>query len=127
MPANGSSRAIVQSAGNYRSADLAVEGWLRDGKVRDIEWIIDPADTTDNEIDVWYSGKDRFVIAIRPPQGSTFVEVKLGGMADIVHQGTVVGRIYHRKNDPNNRDNHGEVFLYPGAPPGIWTVRLIGE
>ena len=96
----GPGRAIVQSAGNYRSANLAVEGWLRDGEHRDLQWIIDPADTTDNEIDVWYSGKDRFVIAIRPPQGQAFVEVKLGDVADIVHEGAVVGRIYHRRMIP---------------------------
>lgn len=123
----GPGRAIVQSAGNYRSANLAVEGWLRDGEHRDLQWIIDPADTTDNEIDVWYSGKDRFVIAIRPPQGQAFVEVKLGDVADIVHEGAVVGRLYHRRMDPNNRDNHAEVFLFPGAPPGVWTFRMIGE
>jgi len=123
----GPGRAIVQSAGNYRSADLAVEGWIRDGEYRDMEWIIDPADTTANEIDAWYSGKDRFVIAIRPPDGGDFVEVKLGEVADLKHNGDLVGRIYHRKNDPNNRDNHVEVFLYPGAPPGTWTVRLIGD
>jgi len=123
----GPGRAIVQSAGNYRSAHLAVEGWLRDGEHRDLEWIIDPADTTDNEIDAWYSGKDRFVIAIRPPQGSEFVEVKLGHAADIVYEGTVVGRIYHRREDPNAKDHNGEVFLYAGAPPGVWTVRLIGD
>src|SRR5688572_8315795 len=63
----GASRAIVQSAGNYRSAHLAVDGWLRDGGHRDLEWYIDPADTTGNEIDAWYSGKDRFAVAVRAP------------------------------------------------------------
>ncbi|TMJ34344.1 MAG: hypothetical protein E6G89_20475, partial [Alphaproteobacteria bacterium] len=123
----GLDRAICQSCGNYRTADLAVEGWLRDGEYRDLEWIIDPADTTANEIDAWYSGRDRFVVGIRPPQGSAFTEVKLGEVSDIVHEGALIGRIYHRKDDPKNRDNHIEAFLYPGAPPGIWTVRLSGE
>lgn len=123
----GPGRAIVQSAGNYRSADLAVHGWLRDGEHRDLEWIIDPRDTTANEIDAWYSGKDRFMVAIRPPEGGDFVQVALGEVADLKHQGSLIGRIYHRKNDPNNKDNHVEVFLYPGAPPGVWAVRLIGE
>jgi outer membrane protein OmpA-like peptidoglycan-associated protein/subtilisin family serine protease len=123
----GPDRAIVQSAGNYRSADLAVEGWLRDGEHRDLGWIIDPRDTTGNEIDVWYSGKDRFVVAIRPPEGQDFVEVTLGDVADLRHKGDLVGRIYHRRDDPNARDNHVEGILYPGAPPGVWTVRLIGD
>jgi len=42
--------AICQSAGNYRSADLAVHGRLADGEHRDLGWIIDPADTTPNEL-----------------------------------------------------------------------------
>jgi len=123
----GPGRAIVQSAGNYRSANLAVQGRLRDGERRDLEWIIDPQDTTDNEMDIWYSGKDRFVVAVRPPGGSAFVRAKLGESADIVHEGALVGRVYHRMNDPNNRDNHGEIFLYPNAPHGAWIVRLVGE
>ncbi len=123
----GSGRAIVQSAGNYRAADLAVEGWLRDGERRDLGWIIDPRDTVPNEIDAWYSGNDRFLVALQPPEGGRFVEVRLGEVADISHDGSLVGRIYHRKNDPNNRDNHIEVFLYPNAPSGAWTLRLIGE
>ena len=123
----GPGRAIVQSAGNYRSADLAVHGWLRDGEERDLEWIIDPRDTTSNELDAWYSGKDRFVVAIRPPDEGDFVEARLGEVADLRHKGNLVGRVYHRKNDPNNRDNQVEVFLYRGAPPGTWTVRLIGD
>jgi subtilisin family serine protease len=124
----GPGRAIVQSAGNYRSANMAVEGALGDGEHRDLQWLIDPADTTDNEMDIWYSGKDRFVIAIRPPQTEEFLEVKLGDAANIVDDsGLGVGRIYHRRDDPNNRDNHCEIFLYPGAPAGTWTVRLIGD
>jgi subtilisin family serine protease len=123
----GSGRAIVQSAGNYRSANLAVEGWLRDGEHRDLRWIIDPRDTTPNEIDAWYSGNDRFVVALQSPKHGEFVDVRLGEVVDITHDGDLVGRVYHRKNDPNNRDNHIDVFLYPGAPPGVWTLRLIGE
>jgi subtilisin family serine protease len=120
-------RAISQSCGNYRSADLAVHGRLQDGEHRDLSWIIDPADTTPNELDAWYSGKDRFIVALRPPHGADFLQVELGKAATIVHGGAVVGRIYHRKNDPNNDDNHIDIFLYTNAPPGTWTVRLIGD
>jgi subtilisin family serine protease len=123
----GPSRAIVQSAGNYRSAHLAVDGWLRDGEHRDLAWNIDPGDITGNEIDAWYSGKDRFVVAIRAPGEREFTQVKLGEVCDLEYRGAKVGRIYHRKDDPNNHDNHVEVFLHKGAPSGTWTVRLIGE
>lgn len=119
--------AICQSAGNYRSADLAVHGRLADGEHRDLGWIIDPADTTPNELDAWYSGKDRFIVALRPPQGADVFRASLGEAATITHDGAVVGRLYHRKNDPNNGDNHVEIFLYPNAPPGTWTLRLTGD
>jgi subtilisin family serine protease len=123
----GDGRAISQSCGNYRSADLAVHGRLDDGEHRDLSWIIDPADTTPNELDAWYSGKDRFIVALRPPHGADFLRVRLGEVAAIVHDSAVVGRIYHRKNDPNNGDNHVEIFLYTNAPPGTWTLRLTGD
>jgi hypothetical protein len=123
----GPGRAIVQSAGNYRSADLAMHGRLQDGEQRDLSWLIDRDDTTANEIDAWYSGKDRFVVAIRPPGGVSFLTVGLGDVAPIVQEGAVIGRIYHRKNDPNNGDNQIEIFLYPNAPPGAWTLRLRGD
>jgi subtilisin family serine protease len=123
--------AICQSGGNYRSADLAVHGRLEDGEHRDLSWIIDPADTTPNELDAWYSGQDRFIVALRPPQGADLgadiLRVRLGEVAAITHGGAVVGRLYHRKNDPNNGDNHVEIFLYPNAPPGTWTLRLSGD
>jgi phospholipase C/subtilisin family serine protease len=123
----GPGRAIVQSAGNYRAADLAVAGRLRDGEDRDLSWIVDPRDTTVNEIDIWYAGKDRFVIEVCAPGEPKFVAVKLGDVSDIEQGGRVVGRIYHRRRDPNNADNQVELFLFRGAPPGTWTVRLTGE
>ena len=79
----GPGRAIVQSAGNYRSANLAVHGVLRDGEHRDLRWIIDPRDITANEIDAWYSGRDRFVVALRAPDRNDFVTVRLGEVIDI--------------------------------------------
>ena len=100
---------------------------LRDGEQRDLDWIIHPTDTTGNELDLWYSGKDRFVVAIRQAADEDFVEVKLGEVVDLVYDGVVVGRVYHRRNDPNNKDNQVEVFLHRGAPAGTWTLRLIGS
>jgi Subtilase family len=121
-------RAIAQSAGNYRSAHLAVHGQLRDGGQRELRWMIDPRDSTPTEIDAWYSGNDRFVVHLRSPTGRHWVEVKLGEVVDLsTEEGELIGRAYHRKNDPNNNDNHIDVFLYPNAPAGTWRMRLSGE
>jgi phosphatidylserine/phosphatidylglycerophosphate/cardiolipin synthase-like enzyme len=122
----GTNRAICQSAGNYGSADLAVNGWLQDGEKRDLAWHIHPGDISP-EIDAWYSGNDRFRVELILPDGVDVVEVGLGNAADVRYKGDLIGRIYHRKNDPNNRDNHIAIFLYRGAPAGVWRLRLIGE
>jgi subtilisin family serine protease len=120
-------RAIVQSAGNYRSADLTVEGWIQEGESRELLWIIQPNDPTPNELDIWYSAKDRLIIEIQPPHSTESIRVALGRMQEILYDGDVIGRIYHRKNDPNNGDNHCEIYLRATAPAGTWIVLLIGE
>ncbi|MBV9359723.1 MAG: S8 family serine peptidase, partial [Chloroflexi bacterium] len=120
-------RAIAQSAGNYQSAHLAVNGWIREGEYRDLDWIIDPRDTTPNQVDIWYSGSDRFVVAVRMPHTDSFVAVRLGTAADLLCEGRVVGRLYHRKEDPNSKDHNARIYTYAGAPPGSWTIRLIGD
>jgi hypothetical protein len=121
-------RAIAQSAGNYRSAHLAAHGLLREGEERELQWTINPRDTTPTEIDAWYSGNDRFVVQLRSPIRHHWVEVKLGEVVDLTTEaGEIIGRLYHRKSDPNNNDNHIDVFLYPNAPAGTWYMRLLGE
>ncbi len=120
-------RAIVQSAGNYRSANLTVEGRVQEGESRELLWIIQPNDPTPNELDIWYSGKDRLTIEIQPPHSTEFILIALGRMEEILYDGNVIGRVYHRKSDPNNGDHHCEVFLRTAAPAGTWKVRLLGE
>ncbi len=120
-------RAIVQSAGNYRSANMTVHGWMQEGGSQDLPWIIDSSDTLPNELDIWYSGTDRLIIEIQPPFSTDSIQIKLGKVEEILFDRKVIGRVYHRKSDPNNRDNHVDVFLYSTAPPGTWMVRLLGE
>lgn len=123
----GLDRAICQSGGNYQDAHLAVDGWLRDGEYHDLEWIVDPRDTTPNELDAWYSGNDRFIVGVRLPGAADFVMVGLGEVADLRHQGNLVGRVYHRKDESNSHDHNPKIYMYSGAPAGTWTVRIIGD
>ena len=57
------------------------------------------------------------------------VPVRLGERADLLVDGRVAGRVYHRRHDPNNGDNHivayldpigcaGNVDGHPGSPAG---------
>ncbi len=120
-------RAIIQSAGNYLNRSIHTRGTLRPGEFRTLRIIINEADRTPNEVDLWYSGLDRFQIVLHGP-GETF-EVRAGPEEQkaIVVDGKEVGHLYHRINDPNNGDNQVTLFLYRAAPPGEWELELFAE
>ena len=119
-------RFIVQSAGNYRRAGTHTSGLLTRGGAQTFTLVTNPADTTANELEVWYDGDDIFTVRIESPTGAT-VTVALDDEADLYSHGQVAGRVYHRACDPNNGDNHIDAFLYPWAPPGRWQVTLHAE
>lgn len=119
--------AIVQSVGNYYASRAHASGQLQLGRERTLKLWTDKADITPNELEIWYSGLDRFVVKLRPPEGDTVIEATLGQDLSIKIDGIEVGRIYHRERDPNNGDNHIDIFLQPNAPAGHWLVTLIGE
>jgi subtilisin family serine protease len=116
--------AIVQSVGNYQERELHHAGAVAPGGAARIEWLIDPGDVTTNELELWYSGRDRLAVSVRSPAGVAVARVELDRRARIVVDGVEVGRIYHRAYDPTNGDHHVDVILDPGAPPGRWVLAL---
>ncbi len=123
----GNGRFIAQSAGNYHQARTHASGVLRPGESSGLRFVTDPADTTPNELEVWYDGADEFTVRIDPPGTTGAPDVHLGDTADLDVDGQVVGRIYHRAHDPNNGGHHVDAFLYPYAPAGEWRVTLEGR
>jgi subtilisin family serine protease len=123
----GTNRFLVQSTGNYYDGRIHTSGTLRRGEQRRLTFTIDPADVTPNELEVWYSGSDAFSVRVDSPSGATSSWVQLGGHADLIESGRSVGRLYHRTRDPNNGDHHIDLFLYPGASSGLWSVTLFAE
>jgi subtilisin family serine protease len=117
-------RQLVQSTGNYFRSRVHAGGTLAAGEVETLTFVSDPADVTPNELEIWYDGADEFVVRLDPPGGARSRPVGLGQQSDIVADGRVVGRIYHRARDPNNGDNHIDAFLYPVGSAGVWTVTL---
>ncbi|MGH7496146.1 MAG: S8 family peptidase [bacterium] len=117
-------RFIVQSGGNYFGKNIHSSGRLQAGQMRTLHLRIDEADVTPNELEVWYSGEDELAVKTQSPHGTPSPWVRLGQHADIIENNRIVGRIYNRASDPNNSDNHIDIFLYPGAPPGAWSVML---
>ena len=120
-------RCICQSTGNYFRTATHVSGVLRAGERRRFTWWTDAADVTPNELELWYSGQDRFVIELSAPQRDTIWRVPLGERAAIEVEDEIVGRIYHRAYEPNNGDHNAHIFLYPSSPAGAWRVTVIGQ
>ncbi|HEX7317135.1 MAG TPA: S8 family serine peptidase, partial [Pyrinomonadaceae bacterium] len=120
-------RAVVQSAGNYFDRRAHSSGQLRPGESRTLGWKTDVADTTPNELDVWYPGQDHISVEVRAPDGTTSSRVELGGRDSLNFGGREVCKIYNRAEDPNNQHNHIDIFVYPGGPAGEWEVTLFGE
>ena len=120
-------RAVVQSCGNYYRQGAHASGQLRPGQRRTLRFVVDAADVTPNEVEVWYPGRDAFAVTLRGPDGVRVGPVRLGERAEVRVGGRLAGRLYHRTRDPNNHDQHVNLFLYPQAPAGRWAITLDGE
>lgn len=120
-------RFVVQSVGNYFDQRTHASGRLRPGETAALPLRIDAADVTPNEVEIWYSGRDVFAVRVASEGGAVCPWIRPGEQAEVVEAGRGVGRLYHRRRDPNNHDNHIDLFLDPGAAPGRWAVTLRGE
>lgn len=120
-------RFMAQSGGNYFDKRVHASGRLQAGQTRTLSLLVDEADITPNELEVWYAGGDAFAVRTASPTGAPSPWVRLGEQADVIENGRIVGRIYNRALDPNNKDNVIDIFLYTNAPPGWWTVTLKAE
>jgi subtilisin family serine protease len=119
-------RAICQSGGNYFHRGIHSSGQLRPGERQTLRWEVFDSDVTPNEMEIWYSWRDTFEVEVRSPDGSASVRAKLGERVSLNAGGRELGKLYHRAREPNTLDNHIEVLLYKGAPPGQWKVTLVG-
>lgn len=117
-------RCICQSAGNYFDKSTHASGRLEAGQVRSLTFITQEADLTPNELEIWYSGEDEFRVMLESPTGAQSQWIASGSEAEVLEYDRLVGRIYHRDCDPNNRANHVDLFLDPWAPAGPWIVTL---
>jgi subtilisin family serine protease len=119
---------IVQSAGNYHQASTHASGTLAPGRHRVLTWQISRGDHTGNELEIWYSNKDKFLVELFPPGGGRPIVARLGETRSLHNaSGAEIGRLYHRANDPNSPDHHIDKFLYKAAASGDWRVKISGE
>ncbi len=120
-------RFMAQSAGNYFRGDAHASGLLRPGQHHTFEWIVDRADVTPNELEVWYAGVDTFRVEISPPDSDAVFSAVLGEDTKLIVDGAAVGELFHRAREPVTGSNHVDVFLERDAPPGRWSLRLSAE
>ncbi len=117
-------RFVVNSAGNYFGWRAHSCGTVAPGEVRSLTFAVAPTDITANELEIWYDGADEFAVRIDPPGYTGGRPVRLGERSDLLIEGRVIGRVYHREHDPNNGDNHIVAYLDPVGRAGNWTVTL---
>ncbi len=123
-------RAVVIAAGNSFGKSLHATGRVAGGEFVDLKWRIPRFDPTGNEIEVWYSGDDRFTAELSDPAGRRVARVKPGCVWDngVCGSGAllVVNRLRDLKNGENG-ENTINVILDRGAAAGDWTLRLRGD
>jgi subtilisin family serine protease len=119
--------AICQSTGNYFNANTHCSGLIRPGGMEEISFITGHTRVTENELEIWYSGKDEFGIGLQYENNSDIHICNLESSTEIKINGLTAGWMYHRSLDPNNKRNMVDIFLYPGAPVGKWRLTIYGE
>jgi subtilisin family serine protease len=118
-------RVLCQSAGNYFTARGHAYRRLRTGERWSLGWQIPPADPTTNELELWYPAGDALTVELRWPGGGLAGAAAAGETRPLVYGGREVGRLYHRDREPNSAKGHVDVFLYPPAPAGEYTVDVV--
>ena len=115
---------FCQSVGNYFDTATHISNRIRPGERRSHKWYVDHADTTPNEMDVWFAGEDRFAFHIQAPDGGRPFRSVAGGALDLEIDGEVCGRAWHRLHEPNSGLNTFTLYLFENAPTGTWGITL---
>ena len=118
-------RAVVIAAGNSRSDRHHVSRQLQAGQSSSLLVEMPEMDTTDNKIDIWYSGEEELEVFLFSPRGVRLGPFPLGKTITINQQDGPAARVYHRKADPNNGDNQIVIrYLVRVAEVGTWRIAL---
>ena len=118
--------AFCQSAGNYASAAMHTHTRLGPDRMTILVWVIATGHGGENELEVWYSGRDVFDATLTAPNGAEF-SVRLGERTRLRHGDVDWGAFHHRANEPNSGMNHIAIFVGRSAPSGRWRLALHGR
>jgi subtilisin family serine protease len=118
--------AIVQSVGNYYSANCHLQHTLKQGETFDIEWNIPRSNPSPNEVEIWYPGVDQFSVRLIAPDDEIVADVDPFEDIEISYQGTPIGYIFHRSHEPNTHLNHIDIILDASVGKGKWIIQITG-
>jgi hypothetical protein len=121
-----SNRAVVIAASNSFADGIHAAGTVPANGFTDLIWLVPSNDATNNEMEIWYAGSDRFEVEVIAPNGSSLVRVGPGQSKALASGSQTVLLTVNRLADPNNGDNLIDIFLERGLPIGKWTIRLHG-
>jgi Subtilase family len=119
-------RAVVVAAGNSFDRSIHAFGSVTNGGKVGLKWRIPPEDPSSNELEVWFSGKDRYTLDVFDPQDKRQLTVE-PGLFNVVRVGEGIISAHNRLSDPNNDDNTIDVFFDRNVPDGDWTIQLHGD
>lgn len=120
--------AVVSSCGNYFDTRMHAAVRVNQATPVTLPWEVPPPPPEGSELEIWYSGADRFRVTLTGPDGRQLADVPLGGEAVVrAHDGRLMASVFHRARDPNSGANVANLFLQPGAPTGTYLVHLHGE
>jgi subtilisin family serine protease len=117
-------RAIVIAAGNSRDSRSHVRRMVHPNQTCTLFWKIPEDDKTDNKLEIWYSGRQRLEVTLRPPGGPPLGPVPPASTFTILKSKKEAGRVFNRINDSSNGDNHIALLLDAGAQMGVWQVEI---
>lgn len=119
--------SLVQSCGNYYGKRIHCAGQLTTDSRAQMAWQIPRGDNRKKELEIWYPGQDRISVNIQSPDGDVDIALPRDSRRDLIIDGDIIGRAYHRIGDPGNGDTHVDIFLYGDAPHGDWKIELRGD
>jgi subtilisin family serine protease len=127
MLTDAPNRAVTIAAGNTFVDGIHATGVVQNGGHHDLIWDVPNNDSTNNELELWYSGTDRFAVEVIAPNQQSMLRVEPGDTQELRDDNNqILMLVANRLDDPNNNDNMIGVFLSTGLPLGRWTVRLHG-
>jgi subtilisin family serine protease len=119
-----SNRAIIIAAGNAWEQDCHAAGMIAPGEQRILHWIVEPADPTGNELEVWYPHEQELLVTLITPGGQRLGPVPKGPPFDVTRNRQRIGRISHRRSEPNSGDHNIDILLRFPVEGGIWKVEI---